>query len=175
MVRAIKKRLKIKSPSRVFAEIGDWTGKGLAEGLYKSAVVVEKAAGNMGDVAKDKLKDTLNKMAPTVIRDIDMQPVIRPVLDLSDVRKGAAKIPGVIPTPNIGINTAQPYANASSISGRMRPTVYSRDGVLEYPQVVHNNVSLTQNNTSPKALSNAEIYRQTKNQISAAKGALTKT
>jgi hypothetical protein len=30
-----------------------------------------------------------------------------------------------------------------------------------------------QNNTSPKALSSAELYRQTNNQLSRAKGALT--
>jgi hypothetical protein len=34
-------------------------------------------------------------------------------------------------------------------------------------------ISFTQINNSPKALSSAELYRQTNNQISVAKGALT--
>ena len=35
-------------------------------------------------------------------------------------------------------------------------------------------IMFNQYNTSPRALSSADIYRQTKNQISIAKGALTK-
>jgi hypothetical protein len=38
--------------------------------------------------------------------------------------------------------------------------------------VVNNNLTYTQNNNSPKALSSAEIYRQTNNQLSTIQEAL---
>lgn len=49
-----------------------------------------------------------------------------------------------------------------------------KDGVLtaggSQETVVNNNYNFTQNNTSPKALSRLEIYRQTRNQLAFAKG-----
>lgn len=47
MQKAIKKALGIKSPSRVFAEIGDFTGKGLALGVAGSTRHAVKAAQDM--------------------------------------------------------------------------------------------------------------------------------
>lgn len=172
MVRSIKKRLKIKSPSRVFAEIGEYTVEGLAKGLTDNSKMVENAAANVGDKAVHGLQDTLNRMAPGVIRDIDMNPVIRPVLDLKTFKSQVGQMPDLIPNEKLGLT------GIANRVGSFRPRfgimpIYRGEGENDtLPSV--NNFEFTQNNTSPKALSNAEIYRKTKNQISAAKGALNR-
>jgi hypothetical protein len=46
--------LGIKSPSRVFAEIGQFLGLGMAQGISESTGLVAAAAANMGKVAVDQ-------------------------------------------------------------------------------------------------------------------------
>ena len=167
MVKALKKKLGIKSPSKVFAELGGYSAQGLTKGFKDSTGDVAKSAEDMGDTAIDSLRKSLSKMAEAVDGEIDTKPVISPVLDLDGVKKDATKIGGMLDTASISASSAynkakiisQSQANASS-SG---PTTKDIQ-----PSVVYN-----QYNNSPKALSSADIYRQTKNQLSTAKGALS--
>ncbi|WGT38140.1 hypothetical protein QH639_20300 [Lysinibacillus sp. 1 U-2021] len=59
-----KKILGIKSPSRVFRQIGLWTGEGMAIGLDESSPRVNKAMSNIGDgilaVSKNYQKEYTN-------------------------------------------------------------------------------------------------------------------
>lgn len=80
----IKKIFKIKSPSRVFMEIGKFLDEGLAIGLENNAY---KAVNATEDVAKT-MTDAISSIADMVGVDTDLEPVIKPVLDLSDVTTG---------------------------------------------------------------------------------------
>ncbi|MFI8865347.1 hypothetical protein ACIGNW_00290 [Streptomyces sp. NPDC053707] len=51
MVKAIKKALKIKSPSRVFMGLGEMTGAGLREGMLRSRTAVAAASSSMAAAA----------------------------------------------------------------------------------------------------------------------------
>ncbi|MFD8407174.1 hypothetical protein ACFV1G_21115 [Streptomyces anulatus] len=51
MVKAIKKALKIKSPSRVFMGVGEMTGAGLREGMLRSRQSVAAASASMARAA----------------------------------------------------------------------------------------------------------------------------
>ncbi|MFJ5057687.1 hypothetical protein ACIP72_36665, partial [Streptomyces cyaneofuscatus] len=51
MVKAIKKALKIKSPSRVFMGIGEMSGAGLREGMLRSRQAVAAASASMASAA----------------------------------------------------------------------------------------------------------------------------
>lgn len=70
----------------------------------------------------------------------------------------------VIPLEN---NKRWINATAKALKGAL-----ASEGVIGTGSKVTNNYSFTQNNTSPKALSKLEIYRQTKNQLTLAKGGL---
>lgn len=82
---AAKSFLGIKSPSRLFATLGEYSSKGLAVGLEKFAGVAAKAATNVGQTAKDALFDSFGGFTDILDQDIDMEPTIRPVIDLTDV------------------------------------------------------------------------------------------
>jgi tape measure domain-containing protein len=169
MVKAIKKKLGIKSPSKVFHEVGDFSGQGLAEGLMGTSAIVQRSAEAVGIKAVDTLKKSLSNVADLVVTDVDLKPRITPVLDLSSVKKDAGRIGGLLSTPPISVTDA--YSKARIVqSGYMSAQEPATSTGNDTPS--QNVTNYTQNNYSPKALSQAEIYRQTKNQLSKAKGAL---
>jgi hypothetical protein len=50
----LRDMLDIRSPSRVFMEIGEYVGQGMAQGIANSTAMVAAAAANMGRVAVDQ-------------------------------------------------------------------------------------------------------------------------
>lgn len=157
----------IKSPSRLAAEAGMFVDEGLAVGLKKFANVAGDAAVGVGETTVKSLSDSISGIADVVDADMDMVPTIRPVVDLSDVESGASQINGMLgQSRTIGVNSANVQASAISSGINTRPESGSQFG-QNGPTY-----NFTQNNYSPKALSKTDIYRQTKNQFSAMKGAL---
>jgi tape measure domain-containing protein len=169
MVKAIKKKLGIKSPSRVFHEIGGFSAQGVANGLDEMSGIVERSAAGIGDKAIRSLKKSMTGLPEVLSGDIDVQPRITPVLDLSSVKKDAGQIGTMLNGQSLSVQAA--FAKAQNASAG-----YMANQSVTTPQVVQpstTNVSFVQNNTSPRALSSADIYRQTNNQLSVAKAALS--
>lgn len=168
-LNAAKSFLGINSPSKEFEFVGDWSAKGFAGGITRTADVAEKAAEDMGQSAMDALTKSMSNLGDIASNEINFTPTIRPVLDLTDVKKGSEQIDGLITPSKVSVGTS--YSSASAISAERAATAASA-AELETPVQVGDTINFTQNNTSPKALSQTEIYRQTKNGISTVKGAL---
>jgi tape measure domain-containing protein len=157
-----KKKLKVKSPSRVFAEIGKYSAQGLAIGMQNYSKVVQTAAANVGDDAVASIKNSLRGLSEAINSNVDVNPTITPVLDLSQVQKDASALGGLITPPPVKASVS--YDNASTISAsqfaaKTGSAETSQNGSSS-PQV---GPTFTQNNYSPKALSTADIYRKSKN------------
>ena len=88
-VQAAKSTLDINSPSRVFREIGNYTGLGFVKGLQDYVDRSYVAGSEMAESAEGGLSGVLQTIADIVSGGFDMEPVIRPVLDLSAVSAGA--------------------------------------------------------------------------------------
>ena len=84
--------LGINSPSRLAAEAGMGIDEGLAKGLREYSSLVDKEALGVGETAMDSLGKSIGDATSKVGGGIDLQPTIRPVLDLSEVRSGASSI-----------------------------------------------------------------------------------
>lgn len=91
-VNGVKNFLGIHSPSRVFAEIGRYTDEGFINGVKAYAGKVSDATVDMGKGAVGAMSDTLSTIADLVSSDIDTEPTIRPVMDLSNIQNGANKL-----------------------------------------------------------------------------------
>lgn len=91
---------------------------------------------------------------------VDLNPTITPVVDLSNIRAASNEINGVLASSN--------YATAAMIAGTRTPAA---DANAE--ATVGQGIQFTQINNSPEALSTAEIYRNTRNQITLAKEELS--
>lgn len=154
-IEGAKALLGIKSPSRVFKQIGIYCDEGMIIGLNSMAGAVSKASEGVGEGAINAVSNTIANIADVINNDIDAEPTIRPVLDLSNVTSGVRQI-----------DAAFSRTQALSISaGRSQREDEIQNG--ETTSSKGNTYQFTQNNYSPKALSRVEIYRQTKNQFSA--------
>lgn len=167
-IQAAKNVLHIKSPSKVFFEIGKFTSMGMADGLEKYAGLVGTAAELVGHEAIDSLRKSISGLSDVVDQTVDLNPVITPVIDLTEVTKGAKQISKMTSIATVPIRPSFSTAAATGISTTTVPSPTDLAALVPSTSVEFN-----QYNTSPQSLSEVEIYRQTKNQISTLKGALT--
>jgi len=151
----------IKSPSKVTYQFGLWFAEGFANGINEGSDDAVSAVTDMTDSVLQAMSSI-----PDVI---DTSPVITPVLDLTAVQEGASRLTGIINTvPTVGITSTR---QASIISSQQAGTAADQATTTATgPSVI-----FEQNNYSPEALSEIEIYRQTRNQLSQLKSALALT
>lgn len=101
---AAAKALDERSPSKVFYGIGDYAGVAFVNALKDHTTKAYKASFEMASKAKSGLSDAVAKISDVINSDIDAQPTIRPVLDLSDVRAGASSISRMFgANPSVGV------------------------------------------------------------------------
>lgn len=168
MVNAIKKKLGIKSPSRVLAEVGKHTAQGLIDGLMASSDMVASASESVASEAVSAFEKTLGQMRDLAPEDLSINPVITPVLDLSKLSSESTKIDDMLYNKKLLVDTSA--ANAAVVAAAVKS---GSDTSTESGTEVKSAITFVQNNNSPKELSASEIYRNTTNQLARAKGALT--
>lgn len=94
--KAAKEALDINSPSKVFRAIGSGVPEGFAQGVGMLGTVVKSSAENMAKSSIDTVSRSIARLSNIVESDIDTQPTIRPVLDLSAVESGASRIGNIM-------------------------------------------------------------------------------
>lgn len=157
--RAAERELDEHSPSKVGYRIGDFFGLAFVNAISDYADKSYKAGTNMAAAAKNGLSNAISKIREFVDGEMEVQPTIRPVLDLSEVRSVAGRLTAIL-------SRSQAMKISSSMNRETTGEIQNGDGTPS----VGNSYSFVQNNYSPKALSRIDIYRQTKNQFSALKG-----
>ena len=125
-VEAVKSTLEINSPSRVFRELGNFTGLGFVNGLADYAEKSYAAGANMADYATDGLSNAMSIVGNLLNGDMDTQPTIRPVLDLSNVMHGAEQLDSLF-YPQRTIGLAGQASLAFAESGRNGGTTVNVD------------------------------------------------
>ena len=103
-VTAVTNFLGINSPSRVFMEIGKYTAQGMAVGLDKYAYLAEDSASGLAENVVKNVKNPLSNIAKLVDGDIDVNPTITPVMDLTNVEQGARRLSDMIGSQDVRIN-----------------------------------------------------------------------
>lgn len=82
----------IESPSKVMAEIGRYIDEGLIVGIDGMSKNVTNAATNMGKDAMDGIATATSRIADIINSDPNFNPVITPIVDLSNVVSGSNAI-----------------------------------------------------------------------------------
>ena len=114
-VQGEKDGQKSNSPSKLTIQAGKWIGEGLIIGMGKMGNQVYKSGYTLGETATRTISSSIARISDMVNTDIDAQPTIRPVLDLSDVRSGAATLGDMLNLgSSIGVST-----NVRAISSLM--------------------------------------------------------
>ena len=113
--KILRKALNVHSPSRVTYKTGRFFDMGFANAISDNAFRAINASYNMGNDARKALTKAISKMSNIMDSDINTQPVITPVLDLSNISSGAASINGLFgDTQTVGVR-----ANLNAINTAM--------------------------------------------------------
>ena len=103
-INGAKTLLGINSPSRVFMEIGGYTSEGFAIGLDKYAHMASESAGRLADNVIKSVKDPLTNISKILDENIDVNPTIRPVMDLSNVKNGSKLLNDMFGNQSVSLN-----------------------------------------------------------------------
>lgn len=163
-VEAAKQAGDINSPSRVMAKVGMWFDKGLENGIADNVGGVVRAAKAMMTSSIDVVDSSLSNIGKIDIPQFDINPTITPVMDLSVVEGQAAYLNSML-SDTVGIGYSSKMIGKITAIPRQRDAGHVAESVEKTPQQIINNYDFTQNNTSPKALSRYDIYKQTRTQF----------
>ena len=96
--------LDVGSPSKEFIKIGGYVAEGFAIGISDLSYKSTDAAEGMATSAMNTTRTTMSKVLDAINTDMDAQPTIRPVVDLSDVQTGVNAINGLFnTTKSVGV------------------------------------------------------------------------
>ena len=84
-------------------EIGRYTVLGLAKGLTKYASVADKPAEGLAQTVINSTNKALSAASKVLNSDMDANPVITPVMDLSNVQSGASAINNLLSNRTMSI------------------------------------------------------------------------
>lgn len=111
---AAKRALNEHSPSKEMYKIGDYAGAGFVNALLDYASKAYAASYGMASEAKNGLSKAISRISDIIDSDIDAQPTIRPVVDLSNVTSGVNAINGMMAlNPSVGVMASVSSINAS--------------------------------------------------------------
>ena len=95
-VQGEKDGQKSNSPSKLTIQAGKWLGEGLVIGIKQMGNKVYSAGSNLGSDATKSISSAISQISDVVDSDMDVQPTIRPVLDLSDIKSRAGSISSIL-------------------------------------------------------------------------------
>lgn len=134
---------------------------GMKKGWDKSAEWLNQVnpADEMDDAAIAREFQAIAEQIMLSMEGMDMTPTITPVVDLTQVERGLSRVNGFAPTVSVGA--------ANAISAQLEPSedeevggsLSGKSGGVVFNQTIN----------SPTQLSETEIYRNTRNQITLAK------
>jgi hypothetical protein len=103
-VEAAKNALQINSPSKVFMRIGNSVDEGFVKGIDQDSDTVVASAESLVDKVVNNFARPLSAISDLI--DVDTNPVITPVLDLSNVQANSRRLNSMIPgSGNIALST----------------------------------------------------------------------
>lgn len=165
----------IESPSKEMKKDGIYIVQGAVNGINEEAPhavdAMVDAANDMYDAFEGESRD----LAQQVADDLSGGIVIRPVMDLSEVEAGADDINGMFDDMQLNFDNVNfGGSTTANIAGKVATNranaVDNQNGIDGAMNGAAGGVTFNQYNTSPKALSRYEIYRQTNNQLEMMKG-----
>lgn len=142
VVGAVKGVFGIHSPSRVFREIGNYVDQGLILGLQDKAGKVVGAMQTIADDTISPMQNAVNTISDMLAGEMNGNPTITPVIDMSNVEAASSAISGMFGTQSVGLS-----ANVSGISDSIRriqnedPNADLMDAISGLKDNINNNIN----------------------------------
>lgn len=124
---ATKTTLDIHSPSRVLMGLGEYAGQGFVIGLKAYQAASYSAGETVADAATIGINESLAQIQRLMESDMEWQPTITPVLDLSRVQNGASQMQSML----AGASVSASSANSISLSMNSRTAGASNTDIVK--------------------------------------------
>jgi hypothetical protein len=147
-------------------KIGRFAMQGWAKGNVDNQHLVTDSVHKAGKAALETLTKTMSTVGSIIGDNIDLQPRITPVIDLTNAKVGFSQLAAL--SKKQLINAGVSSTSAASISAANKVAA-AQANLIKTQQT---NLTFNQTNNSPVALSTIDIYRRTKNQLSSVRGVL---
>jgi hypothetical protein len=123
---AAKAAVDSNSPAKKFIKLGADSDRGLAIGFDRFAHLVNRSAYSVGEGSIDAMQNAMSKIGGILDGTLEMDPTIRPVVDLSNVYSGVDEINGMMSRQQYAagsvafksISMTKPLEAAAEISAR---------------------------------------------------------
>ena len=126
---AAEKELDINSPSKEFYRIGDYAGRGFVNALGTYEKKSYKVSTSVAQAAKSGIAGSIKMLSSLISNGMDSEPTIRPVVDLSNVKAGAALASSLFNAPqSMSLTMGNVSAIRSSFDSRQNGS--SNDDVV---------------------------------------------
>lgn len=103
MKEEFKKDINSNSPSKVFAEIGEYIPMGVGKGVNDGISYATDSVDNMADMMVTAMSPAMAILSDLMNSDMEFDPTIRPVLDMSDVNSQAGSIASLFAGQSVGV------------------------------------------------------------------------
>ena len=94
-LKSAKAALQEKSPSKKAFKIGAYFTEGFANGISDKTSMAVKSSDSMAKSTLLTVQDAITKAGDLIGSGVDAHPTIRPIVDLTDVKTGAAAVSGL--------------------------------------------------------------------------------
>jgi hypothetical protein len=162
MIDRFKGVIQSNSPSKVFYDLAQNIVTGVAKGMNANEEALN-SADQLGSNVISAFQSALGNASASLEGMSEFNPTITPVLDLTNVKDGAGQIGKLVGTPELSASVS--LGQARSISAQEN----SNAAVVTETAPVTKEITFNQVINAPKPLRTADVYRETKSQITLAK------
>lgn len=163
-VENLQAAIDAHSPSRETNALGEFAGAGFVNGMLSYLQKAGDAGEGLGQEAVDNLKSAIQNVPNLLANDINLNPVIRPIIDLSGAQDSAATLNGMF-NRSIGMSAALAgitggafeRARVGTAVSTANNDVNSASNGTQEQSVQYNTFNITSND--PEAVANAVSYR----------------
>lgn len=117
-VEEIKRGADERSPSKSAMKAGKYVTEGFIIGIQEYSARVYNVSSEVGNKAIQGVNDAISTISSLIDSDMDNQPTIRPVLDLSEISAGVNNMNSMFSDPSIGV-----LSNIKAISSEMNSRI----------------------------------------------------
>lgn len=126
-----KEVLGIASPSKKFIECGKYIDMGLVVGLDEYSDKVYSQTQEVGETAVSALSDPLKQISSIIDGTLDVDPTIRPVMDLTDIQNGSQMIDGMFANRSVQLAGINDKLNGLNVDSNLRDKKSANNDIVE--------------------------------------------
>lgn len=112
-----KTKAEIASPSRVMMGVGKFFSLGFANGITKYGKAATKSSENMVDSSINTVSGMFSSLSSLANDNIDVQPTIAPVVDMTNIRSASGYMNGVFADRSFGVRTSLMASSIATSAG----------------------------------------------------------